>query len=184
MRLFVTPRACARVAPVGRVAHLWRSTAYKNMKSAHLLKQFAKAADGELRKANAQETSNLSRLNFPATIYELYTQYTPVETICGFVNLLSPAEMISENLGDCGPGKDVFPHGFIVFATMDGDGFCIDTRHKQNQVVLFGHEEPLDYFTAEMRDELLAEKGKIVAESFEDFLQKCLDEKLDTEPNY
>ncbi len=154
------------------------------MKSAKLLQQFASAANGELRVANAQDISVLSRLRLPAPIHEVYLENTPVDIIYGIVNLLSPDEMVAENLGDCGPGKDVFPLGFIVFATMDGDGFCIDTHSKTYQIVLFGNEEPLDYFTSEMRDELLAEKGKIVAESLETFFQKCIDEELDTEPNY
>ena len=91
--------------------------------------------------------------------------------------------MLIENLGDCGPGCDVFPNGFVVFATMDGDGFCFDVMNeKETRIVLFGHEEPLDFYAN--RDELLEEKGKIVASNFTEFLQRCLDETLDREPLY
>jgi hypothetical protein len=90
--------------------------------------------------------------------------------------------MMEENLGNTGPGCDVFSQRFVVFATMDGDAFCFDVlTNKEPEIVLFGHEGPLDL---SIRKQLLQEKGKVVAPNLADFFERSLNETLDRQPRY
>lgn len=151
------------------------------MNLSEIADKYALAWEGSFRSATDEDIENLKKLKLPEELLKFYKTHTPDGTLYGFVNLLSIEEMLIENLGDAGPGRDVFPHGFVVFAAIDGDGFCFDVlNEKESKIVLFGHEEPLDFYAR--RDELLEEKGKIVASNLTEFLQKCLDETLDRDP--
>lgn len=143
--------------------------------------KYAIACEGSFRSATDVDVENLKKLKLPQELLEFYKTHTPDGALYGFVNLLSIEEMLTENLGDIGPGRDVFPHGFVVFASMDGDGFCFDVLDDEIRIVLFGHEEPFDLYT---REELLEEKAKVVASNLTEFLQKCLNETLDRDPRY
>ena len=147
-----------------------------------LAKQFADTNKGELRKATEEDLEALKKLKLPDSLVAFYREHSPNGTIYGFVNLLPISEMVKESLEDAGPGRDVFPRGFVHFATMDGDAFCFDvSAGKEPRIVLFGHEEPLDFLT---RKELLRDKGKVVALNLSDFFEKCLNETLDRDPKY
>lgn len=148
-----------------------------------LAKKFAETNQGSFKKASKEELDSLKNLKLPEGVIEFYRDHSPAGTIYGFVNLLPVSEIVEEQLGNAGPGRDVFPHGFVVFASMDGDVFCFDTASgPEPQIVLFGHEEPLDEYPD--RESLLHEKGKVVASSLAEFLSKCIDETLDREPKY
>lgn len=142
-------------------------------------KKYAKENNGKFRIATTDDLEALKKLKLPPVIDQFYRTHSPAETIYGFVNLLPLSEMVNDNLGQAGPGRDVFPLGFVVFASMDGDGFCIDVKSDPHRVILFGHEEPLEGFTMETREELIKEKGKVVAANLAEFFKKCLDETLD-----
>ncbi len=146
-------------------------------------KKFAETSQGSFKRASKEELESLRKLKLPEGVIEFYREHSPAGTISGFVNLLPVSEMVKENLGNVGPGQDVFRHGFVVFASMDGDAYCFDTVSGPDpRVVLFGHEEPLDMYPS--RESLLHEKGKVVASNLVDFLTKCINETLDREPKY
>lgn len=147
-----------------------------------LAERYAEKNGGSFRKASEEELAALRKLELPEPIVEFYKSHSPDGTIYGFVNLLPINEMLTENLGGIAPGKDVFPLGFVVFASMDGDVFCLDRESGENpRIVLFGHEEPFEGFTREM---ILQKKAKIVAPNLAEFFRQCLGEKLDREPRY
>lgn len=154
-----------------------------NMSLPALAKQFAETSQGSFKKASKEELVSLRKLKLPESVIEFYRDHCPSGTIYGFVNLLPVSEIVEDQLGNAGPGRDVFPHGFVVFASMDGDVFCFDTASgPEPRIVLFGHEEPLDEYPD--RESLLQEKGKVVATSLAEFLSKCIDETLEREPQY
>ena len=147
-----------------------------------LAKNLAENNPKAFRKATQEEIEILKSLKLPESIVQFYKEFSPDLTLYGFTNLLTIKEMKLENLEDIQPGADVFKNGFVVFASMDGDVFCFDLKSGDDpRIVLFGHEEPFDYLT---REELIEDKGKVVAKNLKEFLKKCLDETLDREPKY
>ena len=175
---------------------LWPKNSYSekpsektaDMDLSALAGKFAKDVSNPFRKATAEELATLKKLKLPASIITFYSTHCPTgENVEGpqGIRLLSVKNMVEDNSKKSAPGRDVFPQGFVVFATVDGDVFCFDVKTPQTpenpRIILFGHEEP---FTGMSRKDLLEGKAKIVASSLKEFFQKALTESLDVEPKY
>jgi hypothetical protein len=153
-----------------------------------LAKKFAGNEGNPFRKATADELATLKKLTLPASLITFYSTHCPTgENVEGpqGIRLLSVKNMVEDNSKKSAPGRDVFPQGFVIFATVDGDAFCFDVKTPQTpdnpRIVLFGHEEP---FTGMSREDLLEDKAKIVAISLREFLEKALSESVDVDPKY
>jgi hypothetical protein len=83
------------------------------------------------------------------------------------------------------PGLALHPHGFVVFATNNyGDGYCFDLSTISPEgdcpVVLMSHELSYDRMSIAEVHAL----RKFVAASLYEFLERFVDGKLETRPNY
>jgi hypothetical protein len=140
-------------------------------------------ADVNLRPASPVDIESLESLGFPDAAISFFKNYEP--NACAEiadVRLWTIAEAVEENRCYV-PGADVAPKGFLVFASnIFGDAYCFDVRgaatRQDPPVVLLTHEEVFEGRTAED----IGRYARPIAANFAEFLQKFVQERLETKP--
>lgn len=159
-----------------------------------LKQELEKEGGGRLLPATTEDLEEAKQFGFPNVLLDFYREHAP-DAIDGRVELWkerpasgqriwSVQNAITENR-DYVPGADLFPLGYVVFASnMFGDAYCIDTVHASQSgdlpVVLFPHDEFAE--GASLED---AERYRIeVAANFEDFLRQFARRELIERPKH
>jgi hypothetical protein len=153
------------------------------MKEIQLAKQIAEACECGYSQASSEELSQLKKLGVPDLILKFYAGFNPDNVAAPCARLISLKEMFEE-ISSLPPGSHVLPKGFLLFSFNDcGDGYCFDLQTpgapENPRIVLFTHEEPLDF---REREELLELFANIVADDLADFLEKIIEGTLPQEP--
>jgi hypothetical protein len=140
-------------------------------------------AEVDLRAASAESLAALDVLRFPNSVREFYANHEP-STCAEIDNVrLWPADDVARENTDFVPGCDLHPRGYAVFATtVFGDTFCLDLNEPEGSgnipVVLMSHEFNWD----EMDPDEIRRLRKVVARSFDHWLELFAVGRLETEP--
>ncbi len=138
-----------------------------------------------LRAASPADVEALRSLGFPGAAISFVKNYEPESCAqIGAVRLWPIADVVEENQRYV-PGAYVAPKGFLVFSSNDcGDAYCFDVRAEATRedpsIVLLPHDVVFEGQTASD----IARYARPVATNFADFLQKFVQEGLETEPIY
>lgn len=147
-----------------------------------VLQTITSKTNTRFRKAKPAELKLLEPYNLPPSVIAFYKDHAPAESIYGQVSIKSIDEIVEEN-EKLWPGACCSKHGYIVFASNDGDAYCFDLTKKEAEhppIVLLSHEivnpdtTPEDYLRL----------AKPVATNLQDFLEQFTRSALDTQPNY
>jgi SMI1 / KNR4 family (SUKH-1) len=159
------------------------------------LKQELEQADGgRLLPATEGDLEEAGRFGFPDVLLDFYRQNAP-DVADGRVELWrsrpasgqriwSVQNAVRENR-DYVPGTELFPLGYVVFASnMFGDAYCIDTVHVSQSgdfpVVLFPHDQFAEGTSLEVAERYRLE----VAANLEEFLRQFARRTLMETPRY
>jgi hypothetical protein len=149
--------------------------------------ELEKSDGGSLQPASEDDILQAQAFGFPDSLITFYREAAP-NAIDGRVELdqriWSVQNAIIENR-DYVPGADLFPLGYVVFASNRfGDAYCIDTVNQSpdghSPVVLFPHDVIDD--GASLAD--VEPYRLVVASSLEDFLGKFAGRTLIEQPKY
>jgi len=122
------------------------------------------------KKASSEDIAWLKDSGIPASILEFFTMYEPVNTIESDGVHLVPIHQLKAENTQAVPGVVVNQYGWVVIATtISGDAYCVDTRSKGKDMSIYivSHERGMD---ATFED--IKQHSRIVAQSFDEFLQK------------
>ena len=156
-----------------------------------LVDEIRKKSKVPFRYADPEELKQFRLLGAPKDAISFFEEHGPSGD-CAEINKvrLLPIEEIlglAENSSFVlGTDIQLQPLGYLVFATtVYGDAFCFATNGAANArsapIVLLAHDWELDESTLRTR---LAELAKPVADSFDEFLQAWVEERLDLHPLY
>lgn len=150
-----------------------------------LLEQIVRKTGIHFRPAETSALEQFRSLGLPDDVVAFYREHEPEECAeIKEVRLWPIADILTENK-DYVPGADIYPLGYVVFATtLYGDAFCFDLNARAEHsapVVLVAHD--LDWTDAEMRKDL-AILAKMIAPSLDGFLERYAAETLDIQPLY
>jgi hypothetical protein len=134
------------------------------------------------RRASLEDIERLKKLGAPDEVLDFFANHEPSD--CAEISgarLWPIAELILEN-SDYVPGADLHPRGFLVIATNEyGDSFCVDlaVQGKQSRpVVIMSHELSWE----EISEEEVHALRKVIAGSFDEFLELFVAGRLDKQP--
>ena len=106
-----------------------------------------KHVDGEFRTATATELDLLAPFALPNPILGFYSRYNPQNVWILGIKLLSIQDLVIENR-DYVPGYYSSQRGLVVFATDEGDGYCLDLERLlpdgEPSTLLVSHELDFD----------------------------------------
>jgi hypothetical protein len=152
-----------------------------------LKEELKKADGGKLRPADEVDIEEIRKFGFPQVLISFYRESAP-DPIDGRIELdqriWSIKNAVIENR-DYVPGADLFPLGFVVFASNKfGDAYCMDTVNVdasgEYPVMLFPHDVIEEGFS--LKD---VERYRLqVASNLQDFLVKFTKRTLINEPKY
>ena len=149
--------------------------------------ELTKASGGNLEPANANDLELAKSFGFPEVLMDFYRQSAPNATV-GVAELdqriWSVQNAIAENK-DYVPGAELFPLGYVVFASNKfGDAYCVDTLHLnsvgEHPIVLLPH----DVFEEGASSEDVERYRLVVATDWEDFLRRFARRTLTEAPKY
>lgn len=150
-----------------------------------LIDEIKRKTNIEFRPAEPTTIQQFRALGVPEDAVSFYRNNEPCD--CAEINnvrLWPITEVLRENR-DYVPGADIYPLGFVVFATtLYGDAFCFDLNGAVGTsapVVLVSHE--IDWTNTDTRRNI-ASLAKRIAPSFETFLAMYEEGTLDIEPLY
>jgi hypothetical protein len=152
------------------------------MDQTKLANEIAAQTGVAFRRALSEDLARLKKLGAPEEVLDFFANHEPSD--CAEISgarLWPIAELIHENI-DYVPGAALHPRGFLVIATNEcGDSFCVDlaVQGKQSRpIVIMSHE--LSW--GEMSEEEVRALQKVIAESFNEFLELFVADRLDKEP--
>lgn len=150
-----------------------------------VLAEISSRAKVGLRAASPVSLSRLDALGFPNSVRSFYAQHEP--SACAEIEnvRLWPADEVARENTEFVPGADLHPRGYAVFATtVFGDAYCLDLNGQERSglipIVLMSHE--LGW--AQMDADEIRRLRKVVARSFEHWLELFAQGRLDIEPLY
>lgn len=152
------------------------------MKPAQAAREIAAVTGVTLRPASREDVARLKALGGPTAVLDFFAMFEPED--CAEISgarLWPIAEIVREN-SEFIPGADLHPRGFLVIGTTEfGGAYCVDltgSSDRSQQVVLMSHE--LSW--KEMSDSQVRALRKMVAGSFDEFLEHFVAGGLDQEP--
>lgn len=149
--------------------------------------ELRKAGGGDLGPANVDDIELAKSFGFPSVLVNFYSQGAPTSK-AGLAELdqriWSVQNAIAENK-DYVPGADLFPLGYVVFASNRfGDAYCVDTLQVnsagEHPIVLLPH----DVFEEGASLEDVERYRLVVATDLEDFLRRFAQRTLTAKPKY
>jgi hypothetical protein len=149
--------------------------------------ELAKAGGGNLGPASANDLELAKSFGFPSVLLNFYSLGAPISN-AGLAELdqriWSVQNAIAENK-DYVPGADLFPLGYVVFASNKfGDAYCVDTLKLnsagEHPIVLLPH----DVFEEGASLEEVERYRLVVATDLEDFLRRFARRTLVESPRY
>jgi hypothetical protein len=94
-----------------------------------------------LRPASAADLEALRALQAPTPVLSFYERFEPADGVEFNRVRLCPIRSILEENHDYVPGADLYPHGYLVFATtLYGDTYCLDLNDPGPPVIIMTHE--------------------------------------------
>jgi hypothetical protein len=129
----------------------------------------------QFKPASADDAAWLEAAGLPATVVTFFAAHDPVKGVESDGVYLEPVRKLRLDNTQAVPGVVVNQYGWVVIAnTVSGDAYCVDTRSEGDiPVYIVSHARGED---ASFDD--IKAHSRIVAQSFDDFLEKFAQKAL------